>query len=89
LKRVRAQIVEYKLADDQHIHLVLFDRGAYMIAEMPAASCLPRSRDRPAPVRIRRFFEAARCGTANELLAQPGRSLIDASIGFPVAADCA
>ena len=34
--RVRAQIVAYKLEDDQDIHLVLFDRGAYLIAEMPA-----------------------------------------------------
>ena len=37
--RVRAQIVEYRLEDDQDIHLVLFDHGAYLIAEMPAARC--------------------------------------------------
>jgi hypothetical protein len=62
--RVRAQIVEYKLEDDQDIHLVLFDRGAYLIAEMPSGACLTaRTRDRRALVRVRRVFET-RCGAA-------------------------
>jgi hypothetical protein len=61
--RVRAQIVECKLEEDQDIHFVLFDRGAYMIAEMPAPSCLARARDRRAIIGVHRFFES-RCGAA-------------------------
>jgi hypothetical protein len=41
--RVNAQIVEYKAEADSDIHLVLFGQGGYLIAEMPAASCLPRT----------------------------------------------
>jgi len=48
--RVRAQIVEYKLEEDEDIHLVLFDRKA---------------RDRRAIVGARRLFEA-RCGLATD-----------------------
>jgi hypothetical protein len=62
--RVQARIVEYKLEEDGDIHLVLFDRGAQMIAEMPSAACLTRrTRDRLAIVRARRFLES-RCGAA-------------------------
>ena len=53
--RVRAQIVEYKLEEDEDIHLVLFDWDAYSIAEMPDASCLTRKTpNRRAIVRARR-----------------------------------
>jgi hypothetical protein len=63
--RVRAQIVEYKAEEDGDIHIVLFDRGAYMIAEMPAASCLTRrTRARRRMIRVRRSFES-RCGVAS------------------------
>jgi hypothetical protein len=62
--QVTAQIVEYKLEEDNDIHMILFDDGAYMIAEMPSPTCLPRTtRDRRAIVAVRRTFEA-RCGAA-------------------------
>ena len=70
--RVRAQIVEYKLEEDEDIHLVLFDRDAYSIAEMPAAGCITRkARDRRAIVGARRLFEA-RCGLATDSWRQLG-----------------
>jgi hypothetical protein len=37
-----AKITEFKLEGDSDIHLVLFDQNAYLIAEMPAAQCLPK-----------------------------------------------
>jgi hypothetical protein len=43
------------------IHLVLFGQGGYLIAEMPAAVCLPpTTRNRRAIVAARRVFES-RC----------------------------
>jgi hypothetical protein len=64
--RVRAQIVEYKLEDDEDIHFVLFDQGKYLIAEMPASSCLSRrTRARAALVRVRQVFEQL-CGPATD-----------------------
>src|SRR5919199_2580223 len=41
--RVVAQITEYKLQNDGDIHMILFDKDAYMIAEMPAPTCLRRT----------------------------------------------
>jgi hypothetical protein len=80
--RVRGQIVEYKLEQDQDIHLVLSDRGAYLIAEMPAASCATRkTRDRRAIVRARRLFEA-RCGVASESWRQLGAVAYVSGVGF-------
>ena len=79
--RVRAQIVEYKLEDDQDIHLVLFDRGAYMIAEMPAANCLARARDRRAIIRVRRLFES-RCGAATASWQPLGAVVYISGVGF-------
>ncbi len=64
--RVDAQIVNYKLEADSDIHLVLAGDGAYLIAAMPAPSCLPnKARDRRAIINARRLFES-RCGAANE-----------------------
>jgi hypothetical protein len=80
--RVRAQIVEYKLEDDQDIHLVLFDRDAYLIAEMPSAACLTaRTRDRRALVRERRVFEA-RCGVATSSWRSLGAVVSISGVGF-------
>jgi hypothetical protein len=63
--RVAAQITESKLEADADIHLVLFDSGAYITAEMPAATCLPaRTRDRRAIINARRLF-VTRCGFAS------------------------
>jgi hypothetical protein len=44
--RVRAQIVEYKYEEDGDLHIVLCDRGSYLIAEMPAAQRLAGARAR-------------------------------------------
>jgi hypothetical protein len=78
--RVSAQIVEYKLEDDQDIHLVLYGAGAYLIAEMPAASCLPRrTRDRRAIVRVRRFFETG-CGAATNSWHQLGAPSLTSAV---------
>jgi len=65
--RVSAQITEFKLEGDSDIHLVLFGDGAYLIAEMPAARCIPKkARDRKAMIAVRKTFET-RCGhPANE-----------------------
>jgi hypothetical protein len=52
--RVKAQIVQFKLEDDSDIRLILFDRGHYLIAEMPLGSCQSeRTRDRKTSNRAR------------------------------------
>jgi hypothetical protein len=72
--RVNAQIVEYKAEADADIHLVLFGQGGYLIAEMPAADCLPRkTRDRSAIVNARRVF-VRRCGAPTDAWRQLGPS---------------
>jgi hypothetical protein len=43
--RVPAQITEFKLEGDSDIHLVLFGDGAYLIAEMPAPTCIPKNHE--------------------------------------------
>jgi hypothetical protein len=79
---VKAQIVEYRLEDDGDIHMVLFDRGAYMIAEMPTAACLPpTTRDRRAIVLARRRFENA-CGTTDFSWHQLGAVAYISGVGF-------
>jgi hypothetical protein len=80
--RVSAQIVEYRLEDDQDIDLVLYGGGSYLIAEMPAAACLPRrTRNRPAIVRVRRMFES-RCGAATDSWHQLGAVAYVSGVGF-------
>jgi hypothetical protein len=67
--RVRAQIVMDRLDDDGDIQVILFDRGSYMIAELPAPACLTQAtRARKAILRARHRFEQG-CGP-------PGRSWI-------------
>jgi hypothetical protein len=55
--RVTAQITQLKAEGDSDIHLVLFDAGAYLIAEMPAPQCVPKkARDRKATLAARKKF---------------------------------
>jgi hypothetical protein len=52
---VSAQVTEFKLEGDSDIHLLLFGDGGYLIAEMPAAKCLPKkTRDRKAIIAVRK-----------------------------------
>jgi hypothetical protein len=71
--RVTAQITEFKIEGDSDIHLVLFDANSYLIAEMPAAQCLPKkTRDRKAIVAARKKFEAS-CGSQRTTGSNLGR----------------
>jgi len=80
--RISAQIVEYKLESDSDIHLVLFGQGGYLIAEMPAAVCLPpTTRDRRAIVAARRVFES-RCGAATDSWHSVGAVASISGVGF-------
>jgi len=80
--RVTAQITEFKIEGDSDIHLVLFDAGAYLIAEMPAAQCLPkRTRDRKAIVAARKKDEAS-CGKPTNKWKQLGAVAIISGVGF-------
>jgi hypothetical protein len=80
--RVTAQITEFKIEGDSDIHLVLFDAGAYLISEMPAAQCLPkRTRDRKAIVAARKKFEAS-CGKPTNKWKQLGAVAIISGVGF-------
>jgi hypothetical protein len=80
--RVTAQITEFKLEGDSDIHLVLFDGGAYLIAEMPAAQCLPKkTRDRKAIVAARKKFELS-CGKPTNKWKQLGAVVIISGVGF-------
>jgi hypothetical protein len=80
--RVTAQIVNFKLEEDQDIHLVLFGNGAYVIAEMPAVSCLTaKTRDRAAIVKVRKRFVAA-CGRPTESWQPLGALARISGVGF-------
>lgn len=80
--RVAAQITEFKLEADGDIHLVLFDHNAYLVAEMPAATCIPtNARDRGALVAVRKRFEA-RCGKATDAWQPLGAVVIISGVGF-------
>jgi hypothetical protein len=80
--RVKAQIVQFKLEDDSDIHLILFDRGSYLIAEMPFAACLPaRARDSRAIVSVRRLFEQ-RCGQPSPTWQNLGAVVTISGVGF-------
>jgi hypothetical protein len=80
--RVTAQITEFKIEGDSDIHLVLFDAGAYLIAEMPAAQCLPKkARDRKAIIAARKKFEAS-CGKPTNKWKQLGAVAIISGVGF-------
>ncbi len=80
--RVVASIDSYKLEADRDIHLILFGDGKYLIAEMPAASCLPTTtRDRRAIISVRRLFES-HCGTATDAWSSLGAVVRISGVGF-------
>jgi hypothetical protein len=77
-----AQIVEFKIEGDSDIHVVLFGDGAYLIAEMPAAKCLPKkTRDRKAIVAARKKFET-NCGKPTNKWKQLGAVATISGVGF-------
>jgi hypothetical protein len=80
--RVPAQITEFKIEGDSDIHLVLFDGGAYLIAEMPAPQCIPKkARDRKAMIAVRKRFES-RCGQPTNHWQQLGAVVMISGVGF-------
>lgn len=80
--RVTAQIVQFKLEEDSDIHLILFDRAHYLIAEMPLGSCLPRAtRDRKAIIRARATF-INRCGQPTSGWQSLGAVAYISGVGF-------
>jgi hypothetical protein len=80
--RVLAQITEFKIEGDSDIHLVLFDEGAYLIAEMPAAECLPKTaRDRKAIIAARKKFTAS-CGQPTNHWQPLGAVAAISGVGF-------
>ncbi len=80
--RVTAQITVYKLEEDSEIHLVLFWRGNYMVAEMPSPTCLPRTtRARRTIISARRRFESA-CGAATDSWRSLGAVVRISGVGF-------
>jgi hypothetical protein len=82
LWRVLAQITEFKLEGDSDIHLILFGDGAYLIAEMPAGQCLPKStRDRKAIVAARKKFET-NCGKPTKKWQKLGAVVTISGVGF-------
>lgn len=80
--RVTAQIVEFKIESDSDLQLVLFGDNAYVIAEMPAAKCLPKkTRDRKAIVAARKKFETS-CGEPTKKWKQLGAVATISGVGF-------
>jgi hypothetical protein len=80
--RVPAQITEFKIEGDSDIHLVLFGDGGYLIAEMPAARCIPKkARDRKAIIAVRKKFET-RCGQPTKQWQPLGAVLYISGVGF-------
>jgi hypothetical protein len=80
--RIGAQITEFKLEGDGDIHLVLFGDGAYLIAEMPGAKCIPKeARDRKAMIAVRKKFEA-RCGQPTAQWQPLGAVVYISGVGF-------
>jgi hypothetical protein len=79
--RVRAQVVEYKAEEDGDINIVLFDQGAYLIAEQPAATCLTGARARRTMIAARSLFET-RCGAATSSWRDLGAVVSIAGVGF-------
>jgi hypothetical protein len=80
--RVPAQITKFRLEGDSDIHLVLFGDGAYLIAEMPAAKCIPKkARDRKAMIAVRKKFETS-CGKPTNAWQPLGAVVLISGVGF-------
>jgi hypothetical protein len=80
--RVNVQIIKFKLESDHDIHLVMFGDGAYGIAEMPAAQCLPKkTRDRKAIIAARKKF-TSNCGQPTNSWTQLGAVVSISGVGF-------
>lgn len=77
-----AQITEFKLEGDSDIHLILFDAGSYLIAEMPAARCISKkARDRKAMIAVRKKFET-QCGKPTTEWQPLGAVVYISGVGF-------
>jgi len=80
--RVPAQITEFKVEGDSDIHLILFDAGSYLIAEMPAAACIPKKgRDRKAMIAVRKKFQT-QCGKPTKQWQPLGAVVLISGVGF-------
>ena len=80
--RVVAQITLYKLGPAGTIRLVLFDRDSYMIATMPAATCLTiASPGRDAALAARAAF-LKRCGRPTQHWQPLGAVAYVSGVGF-------
>lgn len=80
--RVRALIVKDRLDEDGDIRVILSDRSAYMIAELPAPACLPQTtRARGAIIRARRRFKQG-CGTPGRAWTNQGAVAYFSGVGF-------
>jgi hypothetical protein len=80
--RVSPQVTEFKLEGDSDIHLILFGDGAYLIAEMSAAQCLPKNtRDRKAIVAVGKKFET-NCGKPTKKWQKLGAVVSISGVGF-------
>ncbi|MFL5968673.1 MAG: hypothetical protein ACJ74L_03680 [Gaiellaceae bacterium] len=80
--RLPAQIVEFKIEGDSDIHLILFDNGSYLVAEMPAAKCIPKkARDRRAMISARKKFETE-CGKPTNHWQSLGAVVVISGVGF-------
>jgi hypothetical protein len=67
---------------DSDVHLILFDQGSYLIAEMPAATCIPKkARDRKAMIAVRKKFES-RCRKPTKDWQPLGAVLLISGVGF-------
>jgi hypothetical protein len=80
--RAPAQITDFKLEGDSDIHLILFDAGSYLIAEMPAGQCIPKkARDRKAMIAVRKKFET-QCGRPTTEWQPLGAIVYISGVGF-------
>jgi hypothetical protein len=80
--RVTVQITQFKAEGDGDIQLVLFDGGAYGIAKMPAARCLPKkTRARKAIIAARKSF-TTHCGKPTNSWKQLGAVARISGVGF-------
>jgi hypothetical protein len=79
---ITVQIVRFKVEGDSDIRLILFDGGAYGIAEMPAARCLPkRTRDRKAIIAAREKF-TSKFGEPTSHWKELGAVVMISGVGF-------